>query len=115
MKRRIQSQFTVLPLDKEIFKELGENWVYKAPLISRVKDKGPDYDQLPVITRQKILHRLNMLFIAVTKSWTKAINVAGDTAPAAIYPPGYQPVAPPQVIYQDRPITISPRGRGTGR
>nr|CAD7456676.1 unnamed protein product [Timema tahoe] len=26
-------------MDKRIFKELGENWVYKAPLISRVKDK----------------------------------------------------------------------------
>nr|CAD7257388.1 unnamed protein product [Timema shepardi] len=75
-----------------------------------------DYNILPEKTRQKVLHRINMVFIAVTRNWTEAIAASGDGASAAIYPPGYQPPAPiQQVIYRDRPAPRAPRGRGERR
>nr|CAD7574412.1 unnamed protein product [Timema californicum] len=75
-----------------------------------------DYNILPERTRQKVLHRINMVFIAVTRNWAEAVAASGDGASAAIYPPGYQPPAPiQQVIYRDRPAPRAPRGRGERR
>nr|CAD7207076.1 unnamed protein product [Timema douglasi] len=75
-----------------------------------------DYPQLPEKAQRKLLHRLNMIFIAVTRNWSEAIAVAGDSATAAIYPPGYQPQPTvQQIIYRDRPTPRAPRGRGGRR
>nr|CAD7587313.1 unnamed protein product [Timema genevievae] len=72
-----------------------------------------NYQTMSPDVRQKLLHRLNLVFIAVTQSWAEAVNTAGDAASAAIYPPGYQPAARPQIIYKDRPQPRAPRGRGS--
>nr|CAD7461107.1 unnamed protein product [Timema tahoe] len=71
-----------------------------------------NYQTMSPDVRQKLLHRLNLVFIAVTQSWAEAVNAAGDAASAAIYPPGYQPIARPQIIYRERPQPRAPRGRG---
>nr|CAD7199047.1 unnamed protein product [Timema douglasi] len=69
------------------------------------------YPALPATAQRKVLHRLNMLYITITRSWSEAISASGDAASMAIYPPGYQPPQPLQIIYRERAAPRPPRGR----
>nr|CAD7203257.1 unnamed protein product [Timema douglasi] len=83
------------------------------------------YPRLLRNTQQRLLHRLNVIFIAATRSWGEVIPVAGDATSAAIYPPGFpRPRKSPTGITRITPKhrhhwsfhaqQRSLRGRGTG-
>nr|CAD7614601.1 unnamed protein product [Timema genevievae] len=70
------------------------------------------YPTMPPAAKQKLLHRLNMIYIAVTKNWTEAIAASGDGGSPSVYPPNYQPPVAPTIVYRDIPQPRAPRGRG---
>nr|CAD7441388.1 unnamed protein product [Timema bartmani] len=69
-------------------------------------------------SRGMIIHRIKLLYIALTRGWPIAIDTAGDTSgDPDIHRPGLVPPAriqQPTVIYRDRPTSAPfapPRGR----
>nr|CAD7197704.1 unnamed protein product [Timema douglasi] len=82
-----------------------------------------DYPDLPEQIQQTLIHRINIVNIALTKGWQTAIAAAGGDQEAAIYLPNFVPPPPiPRTAFTFQPVRESiggfgsaPRRRGRGR